>query len=282
MANILNKRNSNTSTKRATLENTYNKSLGQLLLIIFLSVVNIILLVWDSNTYFLFSAFIPFFLVDCGMYFTGSYPAEYYYDMEGVAFFDKSVLIATFVIAAVILLIYFLCWIFAKKKKVGWLIAATVLFGIDTLAMLAIQGFSVDISLSILFHILVICWFVYGIATYYKMKKLPEEELTENAEVPETQPTESTMLRWADMDVKARILLRADAQGYQIVYRRVKRTNELVINGKVYDEFVALLEGPHTLSAVVNGHTIEVQYDTSSHMLIVFDGTVLAKKLRII
>ena len=89
------------------------------------------------------------------------------------------------------------------------------------------------------------------------------------------------MLRWADMDVKARELLRADAQGYQIVYRRVKRTNELVINGKVYDEYVALMESPHTLSAVVDGHTIEMRYDATSHMQIYFDNTLLAKKFRL-
>lgn len=281
MANLMNNQKNTAAARKATLENTYNKSVGNLLLIIFLSVVNILLLVWDTNTYFLFSAFIPYFLVDCGMYFTGAYPAEYYYDMEGFAFFDKSLLIATIVIAAVIILIYFLCWIFAKKKKVGWLIAATVLFGIDTFTMLALQGFSIDSGFSILFHILVIVYLIYGVATYYKLKKFPEEALLDTEENVALQSKESTMLRWADTQTKARVLLRADAPGYQIVYQRVKRTNELVINGKVYDEYIALMEFPHTLTAVVDGHKIEVQYDTSSHMQIFFDDTLLAKKLRL-
>ena len=41
-------------------------------------------------------------------------------------------------------------------------------------------------------------------------------------------------------------------------------------------------ETPHALTAVLDGHKIEVQYDTSSHMYIIFDGEQIAKKLRII
>lgn len=281
MSKLQEYRTRNTPSK-AALDVTYSKSVANLLLVILFSAINIVLLVANSSTYFLFSAFIPYFLTDCGMFFSGSYPAEYYYDMGDVGFFDKSFLIVTIVLAAVIILVYLLSWIFARKKKVGWLIAATVLFGIDTLAMFALQGVSVDSIVDILFHIWVIASLINGILTYRKMKNLPEEEVTVSEETEQESPEDSTMLRWADMDAKARELLRAEAQGYQIVYRRVKRTNELVINGKVYDEYVALMEAPHTLSAVVNGHTIEVQYDSTSHIHIFFDNTLLAKKLRLI
>lgn len=282
MAKLLNNQNSNAPSKRALLEGTYKTSVSNLLLVIAFSVINIILLVANSTTYFLFSAFIPYFLTDCGMFFSGSYPAEYYYDVGDFVFLDKSFLLVMVAIAVIIILVYLLSWIFAKKKKVGWLIAATVLFGIDTLAMFAINGFSIDSILDVVFHVWVIWSLINGIITYYKLKKLPEEELTAAEETVEEQLEESRMLRWADMDVKARELLHADAQGYQIVYRRVKRTNELVINGKVYDEYVALIEFPHTLSAVVDGHTIDVQYDAWGHMHIYFDNTLLTKKLRLI
>lgn len=281
MAKLLNDQNSNTSTNRAALEGAYKSSVSNLLLVIVFSLINIVLLVANSSTYFLFSAFIPYVIADYGMFFSGSYPAEYYYGMEGYVFSNKSFLTIALILVAVIILIYFLCWIFAKKKKVGWLIAAAVLFGLDTLAMFVLQGFSFDSILDVVFHIWVIWSLINGIITYYKLKKLPEEELTETEEAAQLQSGESTMLRWADMDVKARELLRANAPGYQIVYRRVKRTNELVINGKVYDEYVALMEFPHTLTAVVDGHTIEMQYDASSHMQLYFDNTLLAKKLRL-
>lgn len=48
--------------------------------------------------------------------------------------------------------------------------------------------------------------------------------------------TTSAVIRYADTTVKSRILLQANIQEYKICYRRVKSVNELVINGRVYDE----------------------------------------------
>ena len=47
------------------------------------------------------------------------------------------------VIAAVILGLFLLCWIFSKKRR-GWLIAGLVLFIVDTLALL---GFSMALEM---------------------------------------------------------------------------------------------------------------------------------------
>ena len=55
-------------------ETKYNSSIANLLLVVAFSVINIVLLVTNANTYFLFSAFIPYFVVDYGMYFCGLYP----------------------------------------------------------------------------------------------------------------------------------------------------------------------------------------------------------------
>ena len=49
----------------------------------------------------------------------------------------------------------------------------------------------------------------------------------------------SFVLRMADTDVKSRTLIVGEYEGYHIEVRRVKRTNELVIDGKVYDEYEA-------------------------------------------
>ena len=84
----------------------------------------------------------------------------------------------------------------------------------------------------------------------------------------------------ADEEVKARTLLEAEAAGHKIVYRRVKRVNELVIDGKVYDEYVALLEFAHTLKACVDGHTIEAGIANSGQSFIVDDGQIITQKLR--
>lgn len=278
-----------TLSKHDILERRYNSGVTSLLLVVGLTLINVVLLVANSDTYFLFSAFLPYFLADYGMYFCGMYPAEYYADVPDMEFSDTSLLVITLSVAAVIELIYLLCWIFARKKKVGWLIFALTFFALDTAFMLYMYGISADILLDILLHGWVIASLASGINAYYKLQKLPPEPETENEGNPETAYINASadkagtpMLRMADTDVKARILLEAEHLGYRIEYRRVKRTNELVVNGRVYDEYEALVETPHALTAVVDGHKIDVQYDTSNRMYIIFDGEQIAKKLRII
>ncbi len=286
MAGLFNKKENKTTTKLGALEAKYNSSINNLLLVVGFSLINIILLAINSGTYFLFSAFIPYFAVDYGMYFCGLYPEEYYYDVPDMEFYDKSLLAVTIAVAVVSLLIYLLCWYLAKKKKVGAVIFALIIFVIDTAVMLWLTGFSTDSIFDIVIHVWVIAYLVIAIVTYFKMKKLPEEEsdavVEDEGETESLPEGNSAILRRADEEEKARVLLEAEVPGYRIVYRRVKKTNELVVNGKVYDEYEALVEFPHTLSCVVDGHKIEVQYDNASHMYIFFDTEQIAKKLRII
>lgn len=285
MANIFNKTNNVTMSQREILEAKYKSGISNLLLVIIMSAVNIVLLVANSNTYFLFSAFIPYALADYGMYFCGMYPEEYYYDMQNMEFLDKSFLVVTIVIAIAILLLYFFCWFFAKKKKVGWLVFALVLFAIDTLSMFALTGFSTDSIIDILFHLWVVSYLINGIVTYSKLKKLPIEEMsfvTEGEYQESVMPyQESNILRMADNDVKFRVLVEAEAEGHHIVYRRVKKVNELVIDGRVYDEYEALVEFQHKLCAYVGGHKFEAEYDGISSSLLYVDDKQIAKKLRI-
>lgn len=281
-----NKFKEHTKTKPNNLETKYNSSINNLLLVVGLSLVNIVLLVTNSDTYFLFSAFIPYFVADYGMYFCGMYPEEYYYDVPDMVFEDKSFFWATIAVAAAFLLVYLLCWFLAKKKKVGAVIFSLVIFVIDTVVMLWVTGFSMESIFDIIIHVWVIAYLIIAIVTYFKMKKLPEEDFETDAE--ETIETDveitynSNVLRMADNEVKSRVLLEAEVPGYRIVYRRVKKINELIVNGKVYDEYEALIEFPHTLTALVDSHKIEVRYDDSNHMFIIFDGEQLAKKIRII
>ena len=280
-----NKFKEHTKSKPNNLETKYNSSINNLLLVVVFSLVNIVLLVTNSDTYFLFSAFIPYFAADYGMYFCGMYPEEYYYDVPDMVFEDKSLLWSTIAIAAACLLIYLLCWFLAKKKKIGAVIFALVIFVIDTIAMLWITGFSMESIVDIVIHIWVVSYLVIAIVTYFKMKKLPEEVLEADEEINEADVElmhNSKVLRMADNEVKSRVLLEAEVPGYRIVYRRVKKINELIVNGKVYDEYEALIEFPHTLTAMVDSHKIAVQYDDSNHMYIIFDGEQLAKKIRII
>lgn len=57
------------------------------------------------------------------------------------------------------------------------------------------------------------------------------------------------------------ILLEANCAGHQVVDRRVKRTNQLVIDRYIYDEIQMRMETVHSLPAAVDGHRIKVAID---------------------
>ena len=93
---------------------------------------------------------------------------------------------------------------------------------------------------------------------------------------------DDTGLRHANMGIKCKILLEKTVGDYSICYRRVKSTNELIVNGVVYDEMTAVVEFEHDLSATVDGHELHAGYDVDSHSYITFDGKRVAEKLRLI
>ncbi len=292
MAKPFGKTNDTTqTTPHDLLRGKYHSARSNLLLAMAFTVINVVIAFFDGSSYFLFSLFVPYFLVLTGLLITGKLPAELYTeDWADAEFLDSSALVVMVVIAAVILSLYLLCWIFSKKEKVGWLIFALVLVSIDTALMLLIQGVSVDTIIDIAFHAWVIISLINGIGAYRKLKKLPDEVVTVEAanviEGTETEITEDTAeentsrLRIADSDVKCNVLLTAEKDGLAITYRRVKRTNELIVNGNVYDEYEALIESSHILTAVVNHHTVEAGFDGVRSFISV-DGERIAKKLRL-
>lgn len=266
--------------KSGTLEAKYNSSISNLLLVVIFSVVNIGLLLLNSGSYFLFSAFVPYLAVDYGMFLCGLYPEEYYFDMPDIVFLDKSFFSLMLAVAAAILLVYLFCWYLAKQKRKGALIFSLVFFGIDTAAMLLMTGISLDTIVDMLFHIWVIAYLVIGLSTLKKMKKAPEETVNVSVEEMPTE-TESTALRAAEKNVKCRVFLETDFSGMHIVYRRVKHTNELVVNGFVYDEYEALVEQAHCLTADIGGHRIRAEFDGVINSKLTVDLQEIAKKKRL-
>ncbi|MBR6742460.1 MAG: hypothetical protein IKM09_03340 [Clostridia bacterium] len=165
-------------------------SRSNLLLVVVFTVINLILLVTNSNSYFLFSAFIPYFITDLGMLLCGRYPEEVYVDgLEELTFLDNSVFVVLLVISIVLTLMYFLAWLFSSKNRVGWLIFALVFFGIDTVGMIALTGLSFESAIDILFHAWVVYYLVVGIVAHSKLKNLPPEEKTV---ISDGYPSENT------------------------------------------------------------------------------------------
>lgn len=112
----------------------------------------------------------------------------------------------------------------------------------------------------------------------YKKKESAKQAVKKASSL--TGQANSPVLRMADESVKCRILLEARAEGYHICYRRVKSVNELVVNGRVYDEKAGVIEFAHKLSAMVDGHRIEAGLDTGGYSFIILDGNLLKHKRR--
>ena len=185
MANIFSNKNTQQLSQRELLTNKYMGARHNILLVVIFTLINIVLMLANSNTYFLFSASIPYYLVDLGMFLCGKYPQEYYVGMGETEFFANSFLVVMIVIAAVILALYLLSWILSKKPRVGWMIFALVLFVLDTLFMLLIMGITADMIVDIVFHAWVVISLTNGIVSYFKLKKLPVEEPED--QLPEEQ-----------------------------------------------------------------------------------------------
>lgn len=169
----------NQTSLRSYYESKYATSRANLLLTAVFTVINLILLITNSNTYFLFSAFIPYYITSLGMLMCGRYPEEYYTDgLEDIIFINDSFFAVTLTVAVVMVLFYLLAWLLSKKRRVGWLILSLVFFSLDTILMLLLNGIALDWIMDILFHGYVIYFLIIGINAHFKLKKLPLEEET--------------------------------------------------------------------------------------------------------
>ena len=168
MANFFRNRN---LSKRQRLEQKYNSARMNLALVVAFTLVNLVLLAVNADTYFLFSAYIPYLITSVGMLICGKYPAEFYEGMEDVVVFGNGVFAVLLVISVLLTLVYLVMWLLSGKGRVGWLIAAAVCFGIDTLGLIVLEGVYVDTIIDILFHAWVMYYLIAGIVAHYKLKK---------------------------------------------------------------------------------------------------------------
>lgn len=172
-----------TQTPRMQLERQYATARFDLLLLIAFTVINLLMLVSQTFTYFLFSANLPYFLVDLGMYFGGVYanvdPAlmEAGYGILGHGFFYGMLAVAILIVC-----VYFVCWLLSANGRSGFLLAALVLFGIDTVLMvgmtlLGLSDPSIDFVIDVAFHAYVLYALSLGVRAAYRLKQpAPVEE----------------------------------------------------------------------------------------------------------
>ena len=112
-----------------------------IIIMIMLTIINSFLLFTESQTYFFFSAFIPYRIILESAFYTGKMPAVYYesLELEGeLEFLGIEIFYIAVAIAAVILGVYLLCFFLSKtSKKALWFIIATVIFAADTVYLLS-------------------------------------------------------------------------------------------------------------------------------------------------
>lgn len=139
-----------------------NTSRFNILLVIALTAINVILLFTDADSYFLFSASLPYYLV--------------VFAREVSPFLS---VVAT-LFAVLCLAAYFLCFLFGKKH-VGWLIAALAMFAVDTLFFLYVFVFIylpifseetiVSSLIDLVIHFYALYYFVAALIAGLKLKK---------------------------------------------------------------------------------------------------------------
>lgn len=157
------------TSQRQVAEQKYKTARVNLLIMIAFTLLNIVMLFLGSESMLLFSATVPFYVARIG-----------YYSALDI------ILIPCLIFAGICLLIYFICWVLSKSHY-GWMIAALVLFSIDTLALVGISLALSDFSgiLDIVFHVWVLYYLGLGIKNGYELKTLPEDA------VPPPNPTPS-------------------------------------------------------------------------------------------
>ena len=115
----MNNRSNKLPLTKSAAQQKYDRARNNLLAMILLTLLNLVLLVLETDSMFLFSASVPYILMVLGIY------SEF-----------LPLLVFCAVIAAIAMVLYFLCWLLSKKRP-GWMIVALVLFILDTVLMVA-------------------------------------------------------------------------------------------------------------------------------------------------
>lgn len=162
---IFNKNQTQGFTKKELAERQFLSSRLTVLLICVFTAINIILALTGSDSYFLFSASIPYYAVILS--YIGVAAGE----------LPMGVLIVAIAFAVVVIAAYLLCFIFGKKHF-GWLIAALILFSLDTIYFIyiIISAFDASMIIDIVFHLYVIYSLVMSVVNFFRLKNTAEEE----------------------------------------------------------------------------------------------------------
>ena len=241
-------------------ETRFKNARISLLAVLIFSFVNVFTIIF-TDTYFLFSSYITSVVTATG--------AVFYIESGENAIF----LIATILVSVITLLPYLFCYLFGKKHN-GWLIAALVLFAIDTAILLiftieALAVGEVTGIMDIVLHIYVLVTLALGVSAGAKLKA--------NANSGE-QAEENGAQNQA-------VFENANANQREVALNpemaTVSRTITLTRKKSFYGcavKFDCLVDGAK-LDTLANGKTVSIQIDGNAHQLVVKGGMVVSKML---
>ncbi|MCL2632589.1 MAG: hypothetical protein FWD45_05850 [Coriobacteriia bacterium] len=268
----------------------FNKARSNLALVVVFSMLNTLLTAIDTGLSFPFSATTPQVAFIFGEVFAQE--------------FRNNVFISVgLVVAAIIIGLFFVCWILSNRWRV-FILVAFILFCLDSLVLgflaLGVDNIS-SFILDIAFHFWVLYCLIIGVVAWANLRGVSEHEFTtalqgassmteinpvngmsQQCESAGYYPTyyESVALR-AD-DKKGRILISANYEHLQISMKRTRGLTELIVNGAVYDEITGIFETGYSLTANVQSVRIVGTFKpTDSHMYLYANDVLLAKKLRL-
>ena len=149
-----------------------------------LSLVNILMILIQADTYFPFSAAVPVYLVMffgelCGMRSEEFYEANYGADWKSLEFLSEGLFWAIVAIAVVVAAVYFVLWYLSKKKKV-FSTVLMVLYAIDTVALLffnvAIYEFTFMAIIELVFHAWVFYYLILALKAWDGIEVAPTQK----------------------------------------------------------------------------------------------------------
>lgn len=244
----------------------YENSRKNLILVVVFTVVNLALLLFKSNTMFLFSATVPYFVA-----------------AVGVAAESSPIMIIAMTFAVICIVAYFVCWLLSKKHY-AWLIVALIMFTADTAFMALLYILMKDFTgiADVIFHAWVLYYLVVGVINGVKLKKLPDESTSSATPEPNAEPIADTVpLRLVDETEKTRTWADYELDGHAVSLRSTKKMYQLVIDNYVYAEMAMNLIYTNNLCAYLGGHTVEagVIFGTARHYISI-DGSIVSEKAR--
>ena len=265
------------------LDKSYNSTFLPIVAFIAMSAVNVISLATGGTFYSPFSLIAPYAILEYAIFMCGMYPPEYYAEIEPFTFWHEYFYNYMMILALAVIVAYVVIAILARKRNYKWLIVFMGIMVVDTMILYLHYGLSFgDTVIELFCRGYFIVAMILGVMTAKLYDKAKAEEERKAKQQSDGENADTLPLRAADMAQKHRILLEYRSENLHIVYRRVGKVNELVIDGMVYDEYIALAEFAHELKATISGQDISAGYNGLATSYININGKTVATKARII